>query len=107
MKKNPEQIEMTQKNIQEAFGTLYAKHSIDKIIVKDICNFSGYNRSTFYQYYADVYDVLHKSENQLLNMINEFVIRFVKQADYLNALCYNITMLLTVKSRSFLFVHIT
>ncbi len=85
MKKNPEQTEMTQKNIQEAFWTLYTKQSIDKITVKNICNLAGYNRSTFYQYYEDVYDVLRKFENQLLNEIDEFVIQFMKQAGSLNA----------------------
>lgn len=85
MKKNPEQTELTQKNLQEAFWTLYAKLSIDKITVKDICSLAGYNRSTFYQYYADVYDVLHKSEDQLLNKIDDFVIGFVQQADNPNA----------------------
>lgn len=85
MKKKPDQTEMTQKNIQEAFWTLYTKQSINKITVKDICHLAGYNRSTFYQYFADVFDVLHKSEDQLLNEINVFVIQFVQQADNLNA----------------------
>ncbi len=85
MRKNPEQTELTQKNLQEAFWALYENQSIDKITVKGICNLAGYNRSTFYQYYTDVYDVLHKSEKQLLNKIDDFVIQFVKQAGNLNA----------------------
>jgi AcrR family transcriptional regulator len=85
MKKKPEQTEMTQRNIQEAFWILYAKQNVDKIAVKDICNLAGYNRSTFYQYYKDVYDVLHKSENQLLDEVDEFVIGLVEQANNLNA----------------------
>ena len=85
MKKFPKQTEMTQRNLQESFWTLYSKQSIDKITVKDICNLAGYNRSTFYQYYTDVYDMLHKSENQLLDEIYEFVIHLVEQANNLNA----------------------
>jgi len=85
MKKNPVQTEITQKNFQEAFWTLYTKQSIDKITVKDICNLAGYNRSTFYQYYADVNDILRKYENQLLDEIDQFVIQLVKQAKDLNA----------------------
>lgn len=85
MKKNPAQTEITQKNFQEAFWTLYEKQSIDKITVKDVCNLAGYNRSTFYQYYADVYDILHKYENQLLKEIDEFVIQLVNQAKNLDA----------------------
>lgn len=85
MKKYPELTEMTQKNLQEAFLTLYTKQNIDKITVKDICNLAGYNRSTFYQYYSDVYDILHKFESQLLDEIYKFVIQLVEQANNLNA----------------------
>lgn len=85
MAKLSKQTEMTQKNLQEAFWILYSKQSIDKITVKDICNLAGYNRSTFYQYYTDVYDVLHKSESQLLDEVYEFVIQLVEQANHLNA----------------------
>lgn len=85
MKKKPEQTEMTRKNIQDAFWILYEKQSIDKITVKDICKLAGYNRSTFYQYYVDVYDVLHKFENQLLDEVNEFVVHLLEQANNLNA----------------------
>lgn len=85
MKKMTERTEITQKNLQDAFWILYTTKNIDKITVKDICNLAGYNRSTFYQYYVDVYDVLHKSENQVLLEANEFLIRFVEQADNLDA----------------------
>lgn len=85
MKKFPKQTEMTQKNFQDAFWTLYSKQSIDKITVKDICNLAGYNRSTFYQYYIDIFDMLHQSENQLLDEIYEFVIQLVEQANNLTA----------------------
>jgi AcrR family transcriptional regulator len=85
MQKYPKQTEMTKKNFQEAFWTLYSKQNIDKITVKDICNLAGYNRSTFYQYYADVYELLHKFESQLLDEINEFILQLVKQANDFNA----------------------
>jgi AcrR family transcriptional regulator len=85
MKKNSDKTELTQQNLQEAFWALYAKQSIDKITVKGICNLAGYNRSTFYQYYMDVYDVLHKIENRLLEEINEFVLQFMRDAGNLNA----------------------
>lgn len=77
--------ELTQHNIEEAFWTLYTRQGIDKVTVKDICNLAGYNRSTFYQYYTDVYDVLHKIEDRLLEEIDEFVLQFMKEAGNLNA----------------------
>lgn len=51
-----------------------------KITVKDICNVAGYNRSTFYQYYTDVYDLLHKVEDQFLADIEKSVVALVEQA---------------------------
>lgn len=85
MKKNPEQTRITRKNFQDAFWILYTKQSIDRITVKDICNLAGYNRSTFYQYYKDVYDVLHKFEIELLGEVDEFVVNLMEQASNLNA----------------------
>lgn len=85
MKKKTEQTEMTRRNFQDAFWLLYEKNSIDKITVKDICSLAGYNRSTFYQYYVDVYDVLHKLEKQLLDEVDEFVVYLVEQANNLDA----------------------
>ncbi|MGB4660741.1 MAG: TetR-like C-terminal domain-containing protein [Mobilitalea sp.] len=85
MKKNPEQTETTDSNFQEAFWNLYTNKSIDKITVKDICTLAGYNRSTFYQYYTDIYDLLHKSEARTLEGVYAFVISLVEQANNMNA----------------------
>lgn len=85
MKRNLEQTRLTQSNFQEAFWSLYEKHSIDKITVKDICNIAGYNRSTFYQYYEDVYDVLRKFEDQFMNFVGEFVLQLVRDANTMDA----------------------
>lgn len=85
MKKNPDKTERTKRNLQDAFWILYAKQGIDKITVKDICNLAGYNRSTFYRYYADVYDVLHKFERQLLDEVDEFVVNLMEQTSNMDA----------------------
>lgn len=85
MKKKTDQTKITQRNLQDAFWLLYEKKSIDKITVKDICSLAGYNRSTFYQYYVDVYDVLHKFEKQLLDEVDEFVVYLVEQANNFDA----------------------
>ncbi|GFP75454.1 TetR/AcrR family transcriptional regulator [Clostridium fungisolvens] len=85
MKKKTGQTEMTQRNFQDAFWLLYEKKSIDKITVKDICSLAGYDRSTFYRYYADVYDILHELENQILDEVDEFVVHLVKQANNFDA----------------------
>lgn len=65
MKKNPELTEVTRRSIQDAFWTLYQEKPLEQITVKQITDLAGYNRSTFYQYYRDVYDVLDQIEVQV------------------------------------------
>ena len=54
----------TKENIIETFWSLYCKKRIEKISVKEICQRSGYNRSTFYVYFQDVYAVLEEIEKR-------------------------------------------
>ncbi len=61
----------TRQNIIDAFWMLYCEKRIDKITVADITLKAGYNRSTFYEYFADVYDVLDQLEQSLLPNIEE------------------------------------
>ncbi len=44
---------------------------MEKITVQEIAIKSGYNRSTFYQYFTDVYDLLSFIENDILSFIRE------------------------------------
>lgn len=63
MEKNLSQTATTTKeNLIEAFWRLYCQKRIEKITVKEICQISGYNRSTFYDYFHDVYEVLEEIE---------------------------------------------
>lgn len=66
MKKQPEITEKTKRALAAAFCELYAKKPIDKITIKEITSLAGYNRSTFYQYFTDVYDLLEYIEDDLL-----------------------------------------
>jgi AcrR family transcriptional regulator len=66
MKKQPELTALTRENLTEAFWQIYCEKRIEKITVKEITVKAGYNRSTFYEYFTDVYDVLEKIENSLL-----------------------------------------
>ena len=43
--------------------------SIEKIYVKDVIERAGYNRSTFYKYFADIYCLLDYVENDIINSI--------------------------------------
>jgi len=75
MKKNPTVTAQTKKNLIEAFWALYCTKRIDKITIKEITMRAGYNRSTFYEYFADVYDVLENIENDLISKLQELPIQ--------------------------------
>jgi len=62
MKKQPELTAQTKENLIEAFWQIYCEKGLGKITVKEITAKAGYNRSTFYEYFTDVYDVLDQIE---------------------------------------------
>lgn len=66
MKKQPEVTAQTKKNLIDSFWNLYCKKRIDKITIKEITSNAGYNRSTFYEYFTDVYNLLEELELSLL-----------------------------------------
>ncbi|MFI3175840.1 MAG: TetR/AcrR family transcriptional regulator [Bacillota bacterium] len=49
----------------ESFLSLYQNTSFHKMTVKDICKEANINRSTFYEYFIDIYDVLDTIENSI------------------------------------------
>lgn len=55
----------------EAFWKLYEKKDINKIKVQEICDLAGYHRSTFYNHFVDVYDVLEQIEDKIINELIE------------------------------------
>lgn len=71
MSKRIEVTTQTKQNIIYAFWELYSEKRIEKITVKDITNKAGYNRGTFYEYFADVYDVLDHIENSLIPTLDQ------------------------------------
>ncbi len=71
MNKQPEITAKTREAFATSFCTLYAQKSIDKITVKEITALAGYNRSTFYQYFDDIYDLLDYVEDSLLTLMKK------------------------------------
>lgn len=64
----------TRENLSEAFWELYCQKKIDQISIKEITEKAGYHRSTFYEYFVDIYDVLNQLEESLLVYIQEYVV---------------------------------
>jgi len=58
--------QITRQNLIDSFWQLYCKKRIEKISVKEVCDLAGYNRSTFYVYFIDVYEILEEIEEQTI-----------------------------------------
>ncbi|WP_342477607.1 TetR/AcrR family transcriptional regulator [Paenibacillus sp. FSL H7-0350] len=71
MNKQPQITEKTRQRFIEVFCELYSQKPIEKISVQEIANKSGYNRSTFYQYFTDIYELVDSVENDLLNEMKQ------------------------------------
>lgn len=71
MKKQPQITDRTRQKFIDAFCLLYAQMPIEKISIQKLTNEAGYNRSTFYHYFADIYVVLEFVENDLLSYFSK------------------------------------
>ena len=56
----------TKKIIKEAFFELRKKYPLEKVKVKDICEMALINKTTFYKYYMDVFDLSTELENEAI-----------------------------------------
>lgn len=70
-KKQDKRTEQTKQILKEAFCRLFVRKPINKISITELCRLAGYNRSTFYQYYLNLDDILLEVENEALDYIKE------------------------------------
>lgn len=82
MNKQPEKCEITKNNLLDAFWIIYKEKSLYKIKIKDITDKAGYNRSTFYEYFLNIDNLLQCAEEKL---INEIVNELDKTIEHLNS----------------------
>ncbi len=75
MKKNPEATALTRLNLLQAFWDLYSQKKIESISINEITKKAGYHRSTFYEYFLDINDVLSQLEEGLITHIKEEVLK--------------------------------
>jgi len=71
MNKQPEITDKTRQTFINVFCDLYCQKPIEKISVQEIAKRSGYNRSTFYQYFTDIYALLDDVETRVMTSIHE------------------------------------
>jgi len=71
MKRRAEQTLLTKEKLTNAFWELYEQKPYEQITVREISELAGYNRSTFYTYFKDVYDVLEQTEADIYRLLEE------------------------------------
>lgn len=59
----------TKTALRETFWQLYQEKPIERISVREIIEKAHFNRSTFYEYYSDIYAVLNEIEEELFDSI--------------------------------------
>ncbi|MCD7825189.1 MAG: TetR/AcrR family transcriptional regulator [Clostridiaceae bacterium] len=66
MKKQPEITDATREAFVNAFFQLAQKKSINQITIREITDLAGYNRTTFYRYFEDVFSLIEYAEDDFL-----------------------------------------
>lgn len=73
MGQESQKVQETKDRIRNAFFEIYSSKKIEKISIKEITEKAQLNRGTFYVYYKDIYDLLEKTEEELMSELLEKV----------------------------------
>ncbi|MCD8126944.1 MAG: TetR/AcrR family transcriptional regulator [Clostridiales bacterium] len=68
MRKQPEVTDATREAFIDAFFQLAKGKSINRITIRETTSLAGYNRTTFYRYFEDVYALVEYAEDEFLQM---------------------------------------
>lgn len=64
--------EFTKIDFFDTYSAIQLTKKIEKITVKEICEKAGYNKTTFYKYFSDIYDLREKLEDFLIKNANRY-----------------------------------
>lgn len=74
-KKENQRVKLTKRIFRESLIELLQNKKLRQITVSELCNKAELNRSTFYKYYGNTYDVFAEIENEVMeqskNCINQ------------------------------------
>ncbi|WP_019910207.1 TetR/AcrR family transcriptional regulator [Paenibacillus sp. HW567] len=65
----------TRKLIDEAFFALVEEQGIESVNVRSLTAKAGINRGTFYLHYLDIYDLMEKMEDRIIEQLNNLPAR--------------------------------
>ena len=66
-------VRKTRMQLRDGLADLMRDKSIKEITVKELVEKVDINRSTFYLHYSDIYDMMEKVENELIENIEEVI----------------------------------
>ncbi len=66
----------TEQEFMTAFWKLYEEKPIEKISIQQLCRTAGYNRSTFYNHFTDIYDLRDQAVTSIFEPIRKKVMSF-------------------------------
>ncbi|WP_139905444.1 TetR-like C-terminal domain-containing protein [Clostridium thermarum] len=82
-------IRRTKKLLLQGLTKLMSEKKISNITVKELTDLVDVNRSTFYLYYRDIYDMVEQIETEMFNDFTEAFNRFSKEtATYENLISF-------------------
>lgn len=73
-RKENRRVRYTRMALRDSLLAMLAEQPINKISVSRICEEAEVNRSTFYLYYKDVYDLLDKIQNELYEELEQAIL---------------------------------
>lgn len=72
-KKDNQRVRLTKRIFRESLINLLQTKPIHQITVSELCKYSELNRSTFYKYYNNVYDMLLEIKTEIMVHANECI----------------------------------
>ena len=66
-------VRYTKKAIAGAFLERLEEKPVNRITVREVCDGAGINRSTFYKYYHDCFDLMEQLENEALLQMDQLL----------------------------------
>lgn len=76
MNENDRRTRRTQKLIRDNFIDLMEQKPINEITIQEITDRADINRRTFYLHFTDIYDLLSKTEDYVMDHFAQMLINF-------------------------------